>query len=169
MINREERGADNENLVENFIISMMVQSENPMNGESESSVSGEDDENFRPKRSFEPMFNFTKMSFEMITLRFNELMDQLNSEDFDEKFKELFKERENICRWLQALKRTYEWCVEVSLEEDELMKKEIEREEVVVEEMLETLMSCWMVQNDLRDPLMKDLDELLFYAPLTGE
>ena len=57
----------------------------------------------------------------------------------------------------------------MSLEEDELMKKEIEREEVVVEEMLETLMSCWMVQNDLRDPLMKDLDELLFYAPLTGE
>ena len=57
----------------------------------------------------------------------------------------------------------------MSLEEDELMKKEIEREEAVVEVMLETLMSCWMVQKDLRDPLMKDLEELLFYAPLTGE
>ena len=161
MINREEGGADNENLVENFI-SIVVQSENPMDGESESSVSGED-ENFRP------MFNFTKMTFEMITSRFNDLMDQFDSEDFDEKFKKLVEERENICGWLQALKSTYACCVQVSSEEDELMKKEIEREEAVVEEMLETLMSCWTVQKDLMEPLTKDLDELLFYAPLTGE
>ena len=93
MINREERGADNENLVEIFI-SMVVQSENPMDGESESSVTGEDDEIFRL------MFNFTKMSFEMITLRFNELMDQLDSEDFDEKFKKTHQR-----------KRKYLWVV----------------------------------------------------------
>ena len=156
MINREERGANNENLVENFI-SMVVQSENPMDGESESSVSGEEDENFPPKRSF---LNFVKKSFEMITSGFNELLDQFDSKDFDEKFKKLIKERENIYDWLQALKTTYTCCVEVSLEEGELVKKEIEREEAVVEELLETLMGCWMVEKDLKDPLMMDLDEL---------
>ena len=50
-----------------------------------------------------------------------------------------------------------------------LIKQEIKREEVVVEEMMEVLMSCWMVQKDLAQPLLCDPDELAFYLPLTGE
>ena len=73
-----ERGADAENLVESFLCKTEVPSR------------VDEDEDF----SF--VVDFLKMTFEKVSSRFNELLQELNSVDFGEKFKKLVKEREDI-------------------------------------------------------------------------
>ena len=154
--NRGERGADGENLIESFLCKTEV----PLHGVDE-------DEDFS---EFSPVVIFLKTTFEMIASRFNELIQEFNSVDFEEKFKKLIKERENIIGWMESFKTIYcEGYFKVSVEERELTEKEIKRQETIVEEMMELLMSCWLVEKDLAQPLNSDIDELAYYLPLTGE
>ena len=89
---------------------------------------------------FFPVFDFVKMSFEKIIFRFNELVQQLDSLDFDQKFKDLVKERESIIAWVERFKTIfYEGHLKVSKQEREMIEKEIKRDEIVLEEMIETL------------------------------
>ena len=89
---------------------------------------------------FFPVFDFVKMSFEKIIFRFNELVQQLDSLDFDQKFKDLVKERESIIAWVERFKTIfYQGHLKVSKQEREMIEKEIKREEIVLEEMIETL------------------------------
>ena len=148
----EERGADGENLIESFLC------------KTEVPLRVDEDERFFV------VLSFVQMSFKKIVSRFNERVEQLNSIGFEQKFKDLIKEREDIIGWVESLKLISNGgFFKVSKEESELIEKEIKRQESIVEEMLELLISCWNVEKDLAQPLNLDLDELAFYLPLTGE
>ena len=149
---RGEREADGENLIESFLC------------KTEVPLRVDEDEDFSL------VVDFLKMTFEKVSSRFNELLQELNSVDFGEKFKKLVKEREDIHRWVEGLKFVYrEGYFKSSVEESVLIEKEIKRQETNVEEMMEILTSCWLVEKDLAQPLNLDIDELAYYLPLTGE
>lgn len=59
--------------------------------------------------------------------------------------------------------------IKMNEKEMELIRKEFEREEIYVYEILEILMSCWNVEKDLVDSLTCYFDELVYYLFLTGE
>ena len=148
-LDREEREADME--------SVIVKSEFPLDGIDE-------DEDFFP------VLLFHESTFAKIASNFDKLLHELTSHDFDQKFKELIQEREGIHAWIEMSKNLYDHgYIKTNEKEMELIRKELEREEIYVHEILEILMSCWNVEKDLVDLLTCHFDELAHYLPLTGE
>ena len=103
---RGEREADGENLIESFLC------------KTEVPLRVDEDEDFSL------VVDFLKMTFEKVSSRFNELLQELNSVDFGEKFKKLVKEREDIHGWVEGLKVVYrEGYFKSSVEESVLIEK----------------------------------------------
>ena len=141
-----DRQDDQENLLESFVTKM-------------ENIFETDEDNF----DYCFVVEFLRSTFSMLSCRYYELLGELTSVDFDKKFKRLIREREEIHGWVQGLKIVYrEGYFRVDVEDESKIEKEIERQEGVLEEMLETAISCWSVEKDLAQPLNGDLPDFLF-------
>ena len=97
---------------------------------------------------------FQRQSFDEKAARFDEMLTKLRPcDEFDEKFKELVRERESIVAWLMKRKNH---CLRFGkFKGIKSWKREIKREEKELRSMLETILQCREIEQTRREAFGK--------------